>query len=314
MPAPQATPEAPAADGQTVSTTRAARGRSAAPAGGPAKLVIKPIETELLAIDIVGTSPLIVSRFSEKAKTQMLAAQQGVRRQPEKRDPRREFLASLYRAGVNGETGEVRFGIPAMAFKMATIGAGRYYGKQVKMTELRQFMFFYGVSVPTEPSRMVVLDGRPMMREDYVRLAGVNHPADLRYRGCFPRWSATLYVSYTKNLIDRDSLVSLIEAGGMGVGVGEWRPERNGEFGTFRIADHDDAIGIMDELPAEYAPDLSAYAFDENDGEILTLDDFALLDTPPEELPKAKAKDKAAIEGSVEGEGLAEDAGSGDQG
>jgi hypothetical protein len=53
----------------------------------------------------------------------MLAAQQGKKRQPEKRDPHREYLASLYRAGVDPATGEVKFGLPSMAFKMAGSGS-----------------------------------------------------------------------------------------------------------------------------------------------------------------------------------------------
>jgi hypothetical protein len=278
----------------------AVKRRTTASAPAPAAaLTIKPIRQELLAIRIIGTAPLIVSRFSEKAKAQMLAAQQGKKRQPEKRDPHREYLASLYRAGVDPATEEVLFGLPAMAFKMATIGAGRFWGKQVKMTELRQFLTFYGVSVPSEAGRMVVLDGRPRMREDYVRLAGVNHPADLRYRGCFYRWSATLMVGYTSNLLERDSVVSLIEAGGGNVGVGEWRPERNGEFGTFRIADGRNAVTVVRELDPMYLLDSVDYdVYGEEDH--LTMDDFAELDAPPEVLaeepepePEAKpVKDK----------------------
>jgi hypothetical protein len=305
MPGTQVKPDTDNGAGSTV--TKTPRGRSAAPAGGAARLTIQPIETELLRIHIVGTAPLIVSRFSEKAKTQMLAAQQGVKRQPERRDPDREFLASLYRAGIDAD-GNILFGLPAMAFKMATIGAGRYYGKQVKMTELRQFMFFYGVSVATEPSKMVVLNGDPRMREDYVRLAGVNHPADLRYRGCFDQWSADLYVSYTKNLLDRDSLVSLIEAGGLGVGVGEWRPERNGEFGTFMIDDARGSIQVLSALPPEYTRDVVNFeAAGVEPPRKLRMEDFALLDTPVEPLPKA-AKAKAGEDGE-QGEGSAEETG-----
>jgi hypothetical protein len=222
------------------------------------RLVIKPVETETLIIPVTGTAPLIVSRFSEKAKKQMLDAQLGIKKQPEKRDPESEFQASLYKAGLVNPGGPAgmyllddegkptqdlnpnqRYGLPSMAFKMATIGAGRFYGKAVKMTELRQFMFFNGINVSGEAGRMVVIDGVPEQREDYVRLAGVNHPADLRYRGCFYEWKAVLEVRYTRNLLDRDSLVSLIDAGGFGVGVGEWRPERNGEFGTFSVDDGD---------------------------------------------------------------------------
>jgi hypothetical protein len=158
---------------------------------------------------------------------------------------------------------------------------------------------------------MVVLNGNPRMREDYVRLAGVNHPADLRYRGCFDEWSATLYVSYTRNLLDRESLISLIEAGGMGVGVGEWRPERNGEFGTFQIGNHRGAIRVLDELPPEYTRDV-VVNFEDSGAEaprILTAADFARLDAPPEELPKA-AKSKAGD--AAEGEGTESAEGTGD--
>ena len=254
MPETQVTPDT--GDGAGIATKAPARGRrsgtpttSAASATDAPRLVIQPVKTETLIIPIVGTAPLIVSRFSEKAKKQMLDAQQGVKNPPQKRDPNAEFGASLYRAGVIDPDGptetlvdgvlnpNLRWGLPAMAFKMATIGAGRFYGKQVKMTELRQFMFFEGIQVDGESSKLVVIDGEPEMREDYVRLAGVNHPADLRYRGCFYEWSALLEVRYTVNLLDRQSLVSLIQAGGMGVGVGEWRPERNGEFGTYEVQD-----------------------------------------------------------------------------
>lgn len=77
--------------------------------------MIKPIETETLIIPIFGTAPLIVSRFSEKAKAQMLDAQMGVKKQPEKRNPRREFLASLYRAGIDPDTGAQLFGLLGLA-------------------------------------------------------------------------------------------------------------------------------------------------------------------------------------------------------
>lgn len=35
--------------------------------------------------------------------------------------------------------------------------------------------------------------------------------------------------------IDRNSVLSLIDAGGMGIGIGEWRPEKRGEFGQYQV-------------------------------------------------------------------------------
>ena len=42
-------------------------------------------------------------------------------------------------------------------------------------------------------------------------------------------------VTYVTSALTRGSVLSLIDAGGMGVGVGEWRPEKDGDFGTYAI-------------------------------------------------------------------------------
>ena len=47
--------------------------------------------------------------------------------------------------------------------------------------------------------------------------------------------STTLTVTYVTSALTRGSVLSLIDAGGLGVGIGEWRVEKDGDFGTFRI-------------------------------------------------------------------------------
>lgn len=42
-------------------------------------------------------------------------------------------------------------------------------------------------------------------------------------------------MTYVKSSLDKGSLLSLIDAGGMGVGVGEWRPEKKGDYGTYAL-------------------------------------------------------------------------------
>src|SRR3974390_1493386 len=104
MPETQVTPDAgpgSAKGGKTAAARRSGRPTASAASSTDApRLLIKPVQTETLIIPIVGTAPLIVSRFSEKAKKQMLDAQQGVKNAPQKRDPVSEFGASLYRAGL----------------------------------------------------------------------------------------------------------------------------------------------------------------------------------------------------------------------
>jgi hypothetical protein len=189
------------------------------------QVVIDQIAVERLYVPIVGTAPLLVHRFSEKAKRQMLDNMQGRKNPKTPRDPQADYEAAFYHTKDGG------YGFPAIAFKAATVSASRFYDKSVTMTSLRQFVFVNG-----EPSadgqQMVRIVGEPVMREDVVR---VGMGTDLRYRPQFTEWSTTLEVTFVTSALTRASLLSLIEAGGLGVGVGEWRPEKRGDFGTYRV-------------------------------------------------------------------------------
>lgn len=187
---------------------------------------IQRIAAETLLVPIVGTSSLIVHNWSDKAKRQMLDAQQGRKSPKENRDPQADYESSLYRTDDG-------YGFPVIGFKAATVGAARFFGKSVKMTELRQFMFFNGVPSADRKQILTPIEGEPTMREDMVR---VGMGTDLRYRAEFQEWRATLQVTFVTTALSRDSVLSLIDAGGMGVGVGEWRPEKRGQNGTFALA------------------------------------------------------------------------------
>lgn len=195
-----------------------------------ARLEIARIGTETLAVPIRGTMPLIVHNFSEKARRQMLDAQQGRKAPKVTRDPIAEYEAAFYR--MKGEPG---YGFPVTAFKAATVGAARFYGKDVSMTQLRQFLFMHGTISELDAQALVPITGTPRMREDVVRLGGPSRSADLRFRPEFPEWSTILEITYVQSALSRDSVLSLIDAGGLGIGVGEWRPERRGEFGTYQV-------------------------------------------------------------------------------
>jgi len=187
---------------------------------------IERIGTETIDVPIIGTTPLIMHRFSEKAKRQMLDTQQGKKTPKQKRDPQADYEASMHRTGDG-------YGFPVLGFKAATVGAARFFGKDVKMTELRQFIFMHGVPSKDRSEILVPITGEPKMREDIVRLSLSS--TDLRYRAEFADWSATLVVTYVTSALSRDSVLSLIDAGGMGVGVGEWRPQKSGQNGTYAI-------------------------------------------------------------------------------
>jgi hypothetical protein len=207
-----------------------------------AAIEITKIGTETLLVPIVGTSPLIVHRFSEKAKKQMLDNMQGRKSPKTAKNPDAEYEAAFYRL-ANGA-----YGFPALAFKAATVGGARFYSG-VTMTALKQFMFMHGEE-GDDGRALIRIEGEPKMREDVVTVG--RNGSDLRYRPQFSTWTATLTVRYVTSALTQGSVLSLIDAGGMGVGVGEWRPEKDGDFGTYRV-DPARAIEIVEYEPVRAA-------------------------------------------------------------
>lgn len=207
-----------------------------------AQVQISQIDAETLTVPILGTAPLIVHNWSEKAKRAMLDAMQGRKQPKEPKNPEAEYEAAFYRTKDGG------FGFPVLAFKAATVEASRFYGKTVTKVGLRQSLFFTAEYSPTANMQLVAIVGEPHMREDVVRV-GMSG-TDLRYRPEFPEWTTDLTVTYVKSSLTRDSVLSLIDAGGLGTGVGEWRPEKDGNFGTYRIDPTRDVTILSGNAPA----------------------------------------------------------------
>lgn len=183
------------------------------------RIEIPKIVIVTLPITVVGDSPLISHRWSDKAKQMMLDKQMGKAVQKKSpKDPEQEYQDSLY---VHPDGG---YGFPSVAFKAAAVSACRSV-EGIKMTEARAAFHV--------PGELVKIDGEPRMREDMVRI-GMG-TADIRYRGEFTEWKATLFVRYNESVLTPSQIVNLFNVAGFGVGIGEWRPEKDGSFGMFHV-------------------------------------------------------------------------------
>ena len=220
---PKTTAERPSKNGSAPKPTEAAT------------VAIDRIQSMTMSVPILGVTPLLVNRFSEKAKHQLLNAAQGKQTPKTPKDPEAEFRACLY------EVSDGVYGFPADAFKQATVGAARFYGKAVTMTSLKQFIFVHGV--PSADRALVPIDGEPEMREDVVRVG--RGGTELRYRPSFFPWRCDLRITFFSSVITQESVLSLVDAGGLAVGIGDWRPERDGTFGTYQV-DPDRAVTVID--------------------------------------------------------------------
>lgn len=193
---------------------------------------IPKIDMRHLELTLIGDTPLICHRWSEKAKKEMLDKQmKKAKTAKEAKDPQRDFLDSLYwltarpEKPVATDIAAATFGFPAIAFKAAAVtAAGDVDG--AKKTEMRRRFHI--------DSEFVVIDGQPLMREDMCRV-GMG-TADIRFRGEFKTWRATFTVSYNASAISAEQIVNLFNLAGFGVGIGEWRPEKDGSYGRFHVA------------------------------------------------------------------------------
>jgi hypothetical protein len=182
-------------------------------------------------VPVRGKTPLIVNRWSEKAKAMMLQAQQTTARS--KKDPKNPtelFEASRYRFP------DGRDGFPATGFKASIVFAGRLF-EGVTQVLLKQTIRVLGEG-DDQLVELTFDEDALTMREDTPRNA--NGVADLRYRAQYWPWSATLHVETIGGQLDRGSIVSLVDAAGIG-GIGEWRPtapkSATGSYGTFEVAE-----------------------------------------------------------------------------
>jgi len=199
-----------------------------------AGIELPPLNIQTLKVTLIGDSPLIVHAWSPKALKQMADKQQKKASAGRvAKDPWADFCGSMYWLSERPEkpteedVESARFGFPAIAFKAAAVTACTSIGGVTKVAA-RQAFHVEGEMVEIKSAEP------PSMREDVTRVGmGV---ADLRYRGEWQKWSVELLVKFNGNLMSAEQVVSLFDTAGFAVGVGEWRPERDGPYGRFHVA------------------------------------------------------------------------------
>lgn len=186
---------------------------------------------------IVGTSPYVQARFSEKAKNEMMAKMaSGQQARSKKARDARDFDADC-RAALHIST-EGWVGIPASSFRAAMISACRLVGYKMTMAKMSVFV---------ESDGFDRVDGIPLVKiiGDWERVdmharnqTGVT---DIRVRPMFREWSAKLRIRVDGDQFSLTDVSNLLLRAGQQVGIGEGRPDSrmsNGlGWGMFRIAE-----------------------------------------------------------------------------
>jgi hypothetical protein len=185
---------------------------------------------------ILGVTPLLMNRFSEKAKQQLLnpppRKNAAERAMTLKHDPVAEYRASVY---LNRDAGRpARIHAPSEWFKSALANAaldipGAAKAKIERLVQCSPQIDFYGL---------------PRLHFGMVRSADMNKTPDVRCRAIFPEWACKFDVSFISSLIKAESIANLVAASGEIVGCGDWRPQKGGIYGQFQIVDPNNEVFV----------------------------------------------------------------------
>lgn len=211
---------------------------------------IPEMRRDMVKLTVQGTSTLIVHQFGEKTRKQFLQKQtKKANTGREAKDPVGDFVRSLYfmdhadpeeliekinkdkvepGADVTKYFKGVPLGFPVSGFKNAAVSACRNV-EGIPMTLARGAFHIKSI----ENNLTEISYKKLNLREDNVRLSGKS--ADLRYRGEFVDWEADLLIELNPNALSQEQLANLIDISGFAVGIGDWRPEKNGSYGMFQV-------------------------------------------------------------------------------
>jgi len=197
-------------------------------------LEIQEIKTGELRMFILGSTPMIQHRFPFKAWQELLLpSKQKNRAELEgtlKHDPIHEFRESLYRN--RDQKSAAMFHVPNRQFHRAIAGCAIDIAgaKKAVIERLTQV-----VDVNIE------LFGVPQFFMAMVRNSGFNATPDVRTRPIFPEWACAITLRFMRPNLTERIVGRLAGAAGKIRGIGDWRPETGGPYGTWDLVGPDNA-------------------------------------------------------------------------
>ena len=200
----------------------------------PEEIEILRVSRERVEFCIVGNTPLILHRLSEKAKRELLLPKKksaAERAGSLKHNPFAEFRDSAIQlADAKAPT---LLALPAPAFKCAMMGACLDIPNGAAKAQIGRLAFVMGYRVP--------IYGNPFLFMTPVRSSDMKRTPDIRTRCIVWPWACRITVEYVVPILKQQPVCNLLAAGGIMQGVGDGRVEKGKlDFGQYEIVEKDD--------------------------------------------------------------------------
>lgn len=203
------------------------------------QIEIQGVDMAVVGIRIIGLTPLVPHAMSFKRGARELLFPSPKKNAAEKatsmkHEPFEEFREAAYKFS-DEDRQPTRLYMPAGAFHTA-MGAAAIDMPGAKRTQIGRL-----TSVPGILGGKVAIYGIPKIWSTIVRSSDMNRTPDVRTLPILSRWACEFGVEYVDALIKVQSVVNLLSAAGLTIGVGDGRPEKGKlAMGRFRVCDEDD--------------------------------------------------------------------------
>lgn len=187
-----------------------------------------------MTFNIVGTTPMILHRMSEKVMRELLMPK-GKKTAVEKasslkHNPIEEFRDAPYID--ENENGPTLIQQLSTCFKNAIKGAALDLPGANK-SQIGRLTWVNGERIP--------IYGIPEIFCSVTRSSDMNRTPDVRTRAIIPEWAAQITVSFVTPILREQAIANLLASAGITQGIGDWRPQKgSGTYGQFEIVDADD--------------------------------------------------------------------------
>lgn len=183
-------------------------------------------------VEIKGTAPLLVHRFTEQSESEKATRRVKVGRT----DPREEAKNNAYIA----EDGT--FYVSAFSIPNCMANAGSNHKMRGSRKTLR---FIVPSAVMMRQDTITILNGNAPAPDFEVDSRPVTIPATkgkiMRHRPRFNEWNMKFNLHINDNMLALDDAHMLLNEAGQTVGIGDFRPEKRGPFGTFLVSSFQEA-------------------------------------------------------------------------
>jgi hypothetical protein len=198
-------------------------------------VVVRPLNFQTVKLHIVGESPYVQNKFSQKAKNQIIETQKaGGQAKSKKTREAKDFDASY--EGAMHKSREGWLGIPAPSFRNAMISACRTIGFKMTHAKLAVFVKADGFDLD-DGTPLVKIHGKP--RQHIAPARNDNGSIDIRCRPMWEEWDADVNMEFDADMFSVTDVVNLMVRAGKQVGIGEGRPDSRMSaglgWGRFRV-------------------------------------------------------------------------------